>query len=320
MLTAPDFEQKQVIFAFLSRDEKLSFKNDNIIILDADGNVKHQSSCYRLFILFVVGHISVTSGLLQRAEEFGFSIVLMTHNLRVYGTWANKAVGNVILRKKQYDYDKFDIAQYLVRNKIDNQICLLKAIRDKEESLKQDIKALEEYAQRLPNSGLDLQGILGIEGAASKVYFKNIFADSNWTARRPRVKHDMTNCLLDIGYTLLFNFIEGLLTAYGFDVYQGVYHRQFYQRKSLVCDIVEPFRPVVDARIRKAYNLGQIKKKDFEKYNGQYNLFGKNANPYVNWLLEALIERKQDIFYYVQGYYRSFMRDKNINEYPCFQL
>jgi CRISPR-associated protein Cas1 len=130
----------------------------------------------------------------------------------------------------------------------------------------------------------------------------------------------MTNCLLDIGYTLLFNIVEALLNIYGFDLYQGVYHRQFYQRKSLVCDLVEPFRPVIDIRIRKAYNLGQIKQEDFDVRQGQYFLYGKESKPYISWLLEELLSYKKDMFLYVQGYYRAFMKEAPISQYTEFKL
>ena len=32
MLSLPDFKEKQIVFAFISHGEKLSFKNDNLII------------------------------------------------------------------------------------------------------------------------------------------------------------------------------------------------------------------------------------------------------------------------------------------------
>ena len=320
MLTAPGFKEKQIIFALLSRGEKLSFKNDNIVIHDSEGKIKHQSTCYRLFALFVVGHISITSGLLQRAEKFGFTIVLMTHNLRVYGTWSCPTRGNVMLRKKQYQYADSAIARLLVANKINNQLATLKSIRQKQPHITKAINSIKKYQMTLSDGDLPLQKLLGIEGIASRVYFRSIFADFDWTARRPRVKHDITNCLLDIGYTMLFNILEALLNIYGFDLYQGVYHQQFYQRKSLVCDIVEPFRPLVDARIRKAHKLNQIHPEDFSFLQNQYSLFGKKACPYVMWLLETLIARKQDMFIFVQSYYRAFMKQKPIDQYPVFGI
>ena len=76
MLNANDFGKKQIIFLFTNAGEKLSFSNDNIVVKDRDGKVKHQSTCYRLFMVCVIGNISITSGLIQRSKKFGFSICI----------------------------------------------------------------------------------------------------------------------------------------------------------------------------------------------------------------------------------------------------
>lgn len=320
MLGYPDFKEKQIVLALLSHGDKLSFKNDNIIITDADKNIKHQSSCYRIFSLFVVGHLTVTTGLLQRAKRFGFSIIFMNHNLKPYAFWNASAEGNVLLRKKQYAYNSQDIAKKLVQNKIFNQIKVLQKIRKREKQVNKTIHSLKEYKEKLLTNPLTLKEILGLEGIASKIYFQSLFKEYEWRARRPRTKMDKTNSLLDIGYTLLFHFIEGLSNLYGFDIYQGVYHKTFYQRKSLVCDLIEPFRPVIDDRLRKAYRLGQIKSDDFTVSQGQHILFGKKSLPYLGFFIEALISNKQDLFRYIQSYYRSFIRSRSIEEYPYFDI
>ena len=103
------------------------------------------------------------------------------------------------------------------------------------------------------DEGLDLQGILGFEGIASRVYFRHMFDMIEWKGRKPKAKQDIPNLLLDIGYTHLFHFVDALLNLYGFDTYQGVYHQVFYQRKSLVCDLVEPFSPLVDQHVFEHY-------------------------------------------------------------------
>ena len=320
MLSLPDFKQKQIVFVFISHGEKLSFKNDNIIVKDADGKIIHQSICYRLFALYIVGHVTVTSGLLQRSERFGFTLVFMTHHLRVYGVWDSKTEGNFLLREKQYRYSSLAIARYIIKNKIENQSHLLKKIRNKDQKVKESIERIEAFKENLNSNQLELKEILGFEGIASREYFKILFRDCHWTVRRPRVKHDPINSLQDTGYTMLFNFIEGLLGLYGFDVYKGVYHQCFYQRKSLVCDMVEPFRPIIDSRIRRAYGLGQIKKEDFMKVNKQYRLFSKKSQPYIAWLLKAILEYKNAMFLYIQQYYRCFMQEKPIEDYPIFLL
>ncbi len=317
MLSAPDFKQKQIIVALVSQGEKLSFKNDNLIISNTDG-IRHQSSCYRLFALFIVGHATITTGLLQRAKKFSFSITLLSHGLIPYGSWLAQAEGNVILRKKQYNYQGTAIAKHLVSNKIVQQIRALKKRRKKSEELKQALSSLQRYQDKLLINNYDLQEILGFEGVASRVYFKHMFDDMDWKGRKPRAKQDITNLLLDIGYTQLFHFIDALLNLYGFDTYQGVYHQVFYQRKSLVCDLVEPFRVLIDQRVRKAYKLNQIHREDFLFINGQYRIFGKQSQPYIAFLLKALLKHKQEIFLYVQSYYRAFMQEKEIDSYPIF--
>ena len=320
MLSWPDFQEKQIILALLSHGDRMSFKNDNIIIADEKKAIKHQSTCYRVFSLFTVGHLTVTTGLLQRAKKFGFSIVFMNHNLKPYAFWNASSEGNVLLRRKQYSYDSQDIARKLVDNKIFNQIKTLQKIRSREEKINKTIKSLKEYKKKLLKENITDKEILGLEGIASKMYFQSLFKDCKWKARLPRTKIDITNCLLDIGYTMLFHFMEGLINLYGFDIYQGVYHKTFYQRKSLVCDLVEPFRSLIDDRVRKAYQLGQIKHSDFTVSQGQYHLFGKNSLPYLKLFTEVLISNREDMFRYVQSYYRAFIKASSIEDYPYFDI
>lgn len=320
MMSTKDFEFKQIAFVFTSEGEKISFKNDNIVVTDSDGKVKHQSTCYRLFILFICGDYCLTSGLLERSKKFGFNIVFMTASLRITCILPSKAEGNVLLRKKQYAYDKTEIASHIISNKIHNQCALLKNKRHKTESEKEIIQKLEQCKIDVLKPDLSVSEIMGIEGLSAKLYFKSLFKDYNWLGRKPRTKIDITNTLMDIGYTILFNIINALLEMYGFDVYVGVLHTQFFHRKSLVCDLEEPFRPIVDAAILKALNLGQVNEKDFWKKQNQFILPWKNSKKYVSLILQAIMEHKNEMFLYLQTYYRAFMRDKSISEFPFFDM
>lgn len=320
MMSARDFEFKQIAFVFTGEGEKISFKNDNLMIADAEGKIKHQSTCYRLFILFICGDYCLTTGLLDRSKKFGFSIVFMTPNLRVTAMLPSKAEGNVLLRKKQYEYASAEIAARVISNKIHNQCAVLKKKRKKSEEEKEVIKKLEQFEKDVVMPGLSGQEIMGIEGISAKLYFKSLFADYCWKGRQPRTKIDMTNTLMDIGYTILFNIVNALLEMYGFDVYVGILHTQFFHRKSLVCDLEEPFRPIIDAAILKALNLGQVNERDFWKNQNQFILPWKNSKKYVELILKAIMEYKNEIFIYLQSYYRSFMRDSAAEEFPLFEM
>lgn len=305
---------------FTSNGEKISFKNDNLVITDAEGHIKHQSTCYRLFILFICGDFCLTSGILERAKKFGFSIVFATPGLRITSMIPSKAEGNVLLRKKQYEYDSTKIGARIISNKIHNQCTLLKQRRQKTQQEKETIAKLKNYENDVLKDDLTTQEIMGIEGICAKLYFGTLFAKHNWKAREPRCKPDMTNTLMDIGYSILFSFIDALLEMYGFDVYKGVLHTQFFHRKSLVCDLEEPFRVIIDEAIIKALNLGQVSEKDFWKNQGQFILPWKNSKKYVFLILSALMDYRNEIFIYIQSYYRSFVRGKDINDFPFFDF
>ena len=87
-------------------------------------------------------------------------------------------------------------------------------------------------------------------------------------------------------------------------------------RKSLVCDLMEPLRPIIDYALRKAINLNQIKESDFKVYNKRYVLEWKNSPYYTQIFLDAILAYKQELFIYIQGYYRAFMKQKNVEEFP----
>ena len=323
MLSLPDFKYKQLIVynAIESDKQRLKFKLDNIVVENEDGKIVMQHSMHRIFSLFVIGPMSFTNYAVKKAKQFGFPVIMMSQNLHVDAYFNNKADGNFLLRKKQYQYSEdfnLEVAKKLIRQKINNQVRLLKALRYRSEELNQSIADIEEIN---PDLALSSSELMGFEGHASKLFFEAYFKPMDWYRREPRCKRDIYNLLLDIGYTYLFNFIEAMLGLYGFDTYCGVLHKFFYQRKSLACDLVEPFRCIIDQRLRKAYNLKQIHEDDFFVKQGAYCLQYKKQSHYAGLFLKDILEHKEEIFLYIQRYYRWFMDPENINrKFPVFEV
>lgn len=256
---------------------------------------------------------------IQRARKFGIRIALMTSGFRLYSILGAEKDGNYLLRGKQYEYDKTDIAKRIVDNKIENQIRLLKKIRYKSDEEKEAIETLKYCKEKLATVS-SINEIMAYEGLASKGFFKIWYSMCNWKGRQPRLKRDIVNSTLDIGYTILFAYVEALLSAFGFDTFCGVLHRKFYMRKSLVCDIIEPFRCLIDSTVRNAYNLGQIKDEHFILVNGQYQLRWEHSKAYTKFLVQPLVDSRVEIFEYIQNYYRCFMKGKEISDYPMFLI
>jgi CRISPR-associated protein Cas1 len=220
--------------------------------------------------------------------------------------------GNYLLRTKQYSYDKeLVFSRNLIKNKIYNQFIFACQTAGSAKII------CNKFFNKL-NKQRTIQSILGIEGSASKQYFQMTFKGYGWKGRKPRTKCDEINLMMDIGYTILFNFIDSLLLLYGFDNYKGVYHQQFYARKSFTCDIIEPFRVIVDRQIIKSLNLKQFKKTDFKKTKNQYYLKHQYQEKYYTVLSQAILDHRQEIYGFAHQIYRHFSNPKN--SLPFYKL
>ncbi|MCL2353934.1 MAG: CRISPR-associated endonuclease Cas1, partial [Defluviitaleaceae bacterium] len=163
-----------------------------------------------------------------------------------------------------------------------------------------------------------LDYLMGIEGVAAKLYFSRIFEGIDWNGRRPRIKDNYINLLLDIGYTTLFSYIDAMLQLYGFDTNKGNLHQEFYKRKSLTCDIIEPFRCIIDYKVRKMHNLGQVKDDHFVMIGKQVQIKYKSDFNYLHEFIKEIDKHGEAIFSYIQAYYRWFMAFNCVDDFKKF--
>lgn len=324
MFNNKDLEYRTIFVVNCFEKRKLRVSNGELLLEEEqeEGNVTLTKMPFqKILMLFVVGHISITTPLLEKCQKFNVALVVVKPNLRPVFYWANSAEANFLLRQKQYALDKNDItiAKRLVRNKIENQLSLLNKTRMKDELTESAKLMCEDMIGRVDGQ-TDYNTLMGLEGIASKSFFAAYYQKNNWVARRPRVKCDAINSTLDIGYTILFNFVECFVRMFGFDLYVGVYHRLWFKRKSLICDLVEPFRCIIDNKVRTAFNKKQCSEKDFKNEKGEWRLKFEKYKDYNQLFFDALIPYKSEIFRYVQSYYRCFMQGKAIEFYPKFEI
>ncbi|MDR0608215.1 MAG: type V CRISPR-associated endonuclease Cas1, partial [Candidatus Peribacteria bacterium] len=317
MLSRPDFTEKQIVVISSERVKDLSFRNDNLLI-KKEGKIQDQISCFKIFCVFIIGECSITTKLIAKLLKYQIGVYCFQMSLKPLCSIGSALAGNYLLREKQYastSQQDLHQAQLLVKNKIANQGALLTSLRHKDTALKEAITSLKDLYTKVEKTESD-DRLRGIEGSASKLFFSHYFKDLKRYKREPRTRADSINLLLDMGYSFLYNFIEANLNLYGFDVYRGVYHKLFYERKSLACDLVEPFRCIIDKSLLKAHHLGQINEKDFTFKNGEYELTWDKREPYMKIFLRAILEKKLDFFDYVKQYYRFVMGAAE--EFPYF--
>lgn len=189
---------------------------------------------------------------------------------------------NVELRRRQFavaaDHQQaLLIARRLVSVKIRNGRTLVR--RNAKEAPAWTLQRLKELATSSEEAG-SLESLLGIEGAAARVYFdafgtmiRGPGIEFEFDGRNRRPPRDPVNALLSLGYALLAKDLTVLLQAVGFDPFMGFYHQPRYGRPALALDVMEEFRPlIVDSVVLSLVNTGAVVIADFLRRGGAVTL------------------------------------------------
>lgn len=322
MFTHKDIEYRSIFVVNCLEDKNLRVMNGELLLEDVQQKKTLTKLPFqKILALFVIGHITITTALIDKCRLFGVPLVVMKPNFRPVFFYAITAEANYLLRQKQYEYPKSDlqIARIIVENKIRNQLRLLEKTRMKSDRIIEAKEKCQNYLQLIPQIN-EYDSLMGLEGGIAKSFFTAYFEQHGWKSRSPRTKIDPINATLDIGYTILFNYIEAFSRLFGFDPYVGVYHRLWFKRKSLICDLMEPFRCLIDQQVRKAFNTKQCCADDFMLIKNEYILKREKNSDYTKMFYSVLIEYKSDVFNYMRNYYRCFMQRKSMPKYPLFLI
>ena len=88
------------------------------------------------------------------------------------------------------------------------------------------------------------------EGHAAKVYFNALFG-MDFT----RSAENVTNAALNYGYSLLLSTFNRCVVANGYITQLGLFHDNVFNQFNLACNLMEPFRPLVDLKVKKMKNV-----------------------------------------------------------------
>lgn len=227
----------------------------------------------------LMGNIQISTQALQGLCESEIPVCYFSQGGWFYGMTSGMNTKNVFLRRSQYrlaDEPWFCLwlSRKLVAGKIRNQRTMV--LRNHIEPSKNALRDLKSLAIRAEQAA-DLPELLGIEGAAARVYFSQFHgmlktnegevADPAFSfdfhSRNRRPPKDGTNALLSLAYSLLVKDLTVTCFAVGFDPMVGFYHQPRHGRPALALDLMEPLRPIVaDSAVLTAINTRMITSKD----------------------------------------------------------
>lgn len=277
------------------RGERIIVKKNRQTLLDIPvANVEN---------IAMIGNVQVTMQLLQELMRHGIDVSYFTFGGKYLGHTSAESSRNIFLRLSQYQFyqdmgGRLAMARSIVRNKISNQIRLIKQYSryGTEHDWKEVEVSLCRYQESLETRET-IQQIMGVEGICSQIYFKaygKMFkCHFRFEGRNRRPPRDPINVILSLGYTFLTREVSLALETESFEMYLGFLHGLRYGRKSLPLDIVEEFRqPIIDRLALRLFNKGMLGEYDFEVEEDAVRLteegFDKFCREFERWMTDKM--------------------------------
>lgn len=172
--------------------------------------------------------------------------------------WFSKLGSTALIRRKQLwaaeNATGWRLVLEMIQQKLENQVRFLKKLmhaRPGKEMLFADaLSLIEKSKESLRLNGESLENsrnhVMGLEGTAGRAYFqclaKLMPEKYRFDGRSRRPAKDPFNAVLNYCYGILYSRVEKACILSGLDPYVGFLHTDNYNKKSLVFDLIEPFR------------------------------------------------------------------------------
>lgn len=267
------------VLYILTPQSYLYCQNETIAV-KVGGEDKKRIPAHIVESIVCIGDTAVSSPFIGFCGKRNISLSFVSDYGEFYGRIYGAVSGNVLLRKRQYQYvdDKNksgEIVRNIVYAKLINSRYIIRRYERQSEGQQKD--RLKNAADHLTEIAHMLAGeesvdkMRGLEGAAATVYFK-VFDDMLksesprmcFEKRTRRPPENRVNALLSFLYMLLKNDMQTGLECVGLDPAAGFLHTLRPGRASLALDLMEEMRaPLCDRMAISMIHLGQIGEDDF---------------------------------------------------------
>lgn len=242
----------------VSDDLLLSLENDNAVVR-RDDMVVNRFPLHTLETVVTFSRKGITVPFISACASHEIPIFIMSVNGNLISKISVPSQGSILLRKNQYRISdqpekSGQIAASFVTGKLRNQ----KHMIDRflwEHPDHPDLREASGHIHsllRTVSSSHDISILRGLEGTASAAYYscfqyfiRNDSECFRFHGRSRRPPLDRTNAMLSFGYSLLTAECIAALESVGLDASAGFFHQDHVGRKSLACDLVEEFRPII---------------------------------------------------------------------------
>ncbi len=232
------------------KDEIFHFQNKEKIL---------DLSPMKIESIIISNKAMISTQAISLALENNIDVVFLDkYGFPIGRVWFSKMGSTALIRRKQIETASCELGLKLVldliRQKINNQITFLKKLKyarpDRKELFQSPLQTIQGSLDALDRKFKDLEEsrsiIMGLEGTAGRAYYSCISKimpeKYRFKGRSKRPAKDPFNAVLNYCYGVLYSRVEKACIIAGLDPFVGFMHTDNYNKKSLVFDLIEPFR------------------------------------------------------------------------------
>ena len=282
----------------ISNQSKLSYKNRFLVVKqDNDEKYVHLSEIDTIIVDSIA--VSISSYLLKELSDSKINIIFCDEKHNPCGELSSYYSSHNTSKKiqKQITWlkeSKDKMWQNIIKNKIINQALMLNKIKSDKYEL------LLSYIEDVLSADKTNR-----EGHAAKVYFNELFGKDF-----VRNESDEINAALNYGYAILLSTINKEVISNGYLTQLGIHHKNEFNEFNLSCDLMEPFRIIIDNFVY--YNQNRELNTEYKLdiiniFNNRYSYEGKN------YVLKDIIKM------YVKNTLESMDNLENYKEFSIYE-
>lgn len=217
----------------ITKQSKLSYKNRYLSVKsELEENYIHLSEIDTIIVDSIA--VSISSYLLKELADNKINIIFCDEKHNPFGELnsfysSHNTSKKILIQTKWNNKQKDELWSLIVKNKIINQALLLNKIKSENYDL------LMSYVNEVR-----VGDETNREAHSAKVYFNSLFTKSFI-----RNANDNINAALNYGYSILSNFNKEIINN-GYLTQLGIHHKSEFNQFNLACDLMEPFRPIID--------------------------------------------------------------------------
>jgi len=246
------------------------------------GEEKNLVSSKKVKSILITTGAAFSTDAIELAIQNNIDIVFLDKFGQPFGrVWHSKLGSTTRIRRRQLEIAETEEGLKLVSGwigqKIQNQIDFLEELsrhrESKAEKVQEYISSLKEAQGKISVLDGTIQekrgSLMGIEGGAGRAYFAalSFLIPEQWhfDGRSRRPAKDGFNAVLNYTYGILYSMVEKACLIAGLDPFIGFLHTDNYNKKSLVFDLIEPFRIFGEKTAFYLFSKRQIKQSFFDK-------------------------------------------------------